>query len=149
MGLKLIVLGNVLMSDDGIGIDVAKQIEEELTDLGIEVIYGETDIGYCINMVSEKDNILILDAGCNGNRPGEVILHSFPDNSSMRVISLQHSISFLSLLNLYYPDIHGHILAIEADEVQFGFGISPKLARIKKQITEEVLHKISYLVNNT
>ena len=61
MSKKVIAMGNTLMKDDAIGIEVAKEIEEKLLEKGIEVIYGETDVQYSISNVQEDDYIFILE----------------------------------------------------------------------------------------
>ncbi|HWT26636.1 MAG TPA: hydrogenase maturation protease [Mobilitalea sp.] len=79
MSVKLAAIGNVLMGDDGIAIAIAKKIEPELNRMGIEVVYGETDVGYCISVVDASDDIIILDASAFGKKPGEITRFELTD----------------------------------------------------------------------
>ena len=146
MSVKVIAIGNILMKDDAIAIEVAKDIEGELLEKGIEIIYGETDFEYCISMTREEDYIFILDAAHFGKKPGEVTFLPLNKFSSTKVGYTQHSYSFLDLLKLFYPHIQGEICAIEIDEVEFEFGLSPLLQEKLKGISEKILSKIESVI---
>jgi hydrogenase maturation protease len=148
MSIKLIAIGNSLMKDDGIGIEVARQIEEKLIEKGIEVIYGETDFQYCFSKLEEEDFIFVLDAACYGKNPGEVSITKLNDFACRKKNYTQHSYSFLDLLRLYYPSIQGRVIVIEINEVQFDFGLSSVLQEKLKGISEEVLNRIDEVLYN-
>ena len=142
MNKKVIAMGNTLMKDDAIGIEVAKEIEAKLLEQGIEVIYGETDVQYSISNIQEDDYIFILDAACYGKSPGEIT--SLPLNTfvSNKKGYCGHNYSVLDLLKLYYPNVKGKIYAIEIKEVEFGLGLSSVLQDKLKVISEDILGKI-------
>lgn len=143
MSIKVIAMGNVLMKDDAIGIEVAKEIEEKLLEKNIEVIYGETDIQHSISLIRENDYIIFLDAACFEKNPGEITFLSLNDFNSNKKGYSQHSYSFLDLIKIYYPNIQGEIYAIEVKEVEFGFGLSFILQEKLKIISEQILNKIN------
>ena len=146
MRVKVIAIGNILMKDDAAGIEAAREIEEKLISKGIEVIYGETDIQYCISKVKEEDYIFILDAAHYGKSTGEVTF--LPLNSfvcSKKGYS-QHSYSLIDLMKLFYPQVKGEICAIEIEKVEFGFGLSSALGEKLKDISEEILNKIDKVI---
>jgi hydrogenase maturation protease len=147
MNIKLIAVGKVLMKDDGIGIETARQIEEGLMEKGIEVIYGETDFQYCFSSITEVDFIIVLDAFCSGKSPGEVTVKTLNEFRCRKKDYSQHSFSFLDLLKLYYPKIRGVIIGIEVREVDFGFGLSSELLEKLKNISEEVLNRIEDILS--
>lgn len=145
--IKVIAMGNVLMKDDGIGIEVAKQIEEKLLEKNIQIIYAETDIQYSISNVKEDDHILILDAAYYGKEPGEITNLSLNAFVSKKKGYSQHNYSSLDLLKLYYPSIKGEIYAIEVKEVEFGLGLSQVLQEKLEVISKEILEEIErYIV---
>lgn len=142
MSVKVIAIGNILMKDDAIGIEVAKEIEPNLLQRGIEVVYGETDVKYSISKVREEDYIFILDAACYGKNPGEIThlpLNTFVYSKSGYS---EHSYSFLDSLKIYYPNVKGEIYAIEIKEVEFNFGLSSVLQEKLKVISKDILKKI-------
>ena len=140
--IKVIAIGNVLMKDDGVGIEVGKEIEEKLFKKGIKVIYGETDVQYSISSVQKDDYIFILDAAYYGKEPGEITCLPLNAVIPKKKGYSQHNYSFLDLLKLYYPSIKGEIYAIEVKEVEFGFGLSSVLQEKLEGISKEILDKI-------
>lgn len=139
MSIKVIALGNVLMKDDGVGIEVARKIQKKLYGGNIEVIFGETDISYSISKVKEDDYIFVIDAANYGRNSGEVSCISLDSFTSSKEESFQHNYSFLDLVKLYYPNIKGRIYGIEANEVGFGMGLSLILKNKLEFISEEIL----------
>lgn len=149
MSVKLLAMGNVLMGDDGIAVYVAASLEEQLNQLGIEVIYGETDIGYSIAMLGREDFIIILDAARLGKTAGETTVLSFDNYSGRNGEVTQHNISFLELIRLYFPQNKGFIITIEIDEIRFHYGagrlLEDKLAKISLEIYEKIKHALYQL----
>ncbi|WP_315072106.1 hydrogenase maturation protease [uncultured Clostridium sp.] len=147
--IKVIAMGNILMKDDAIGIEVAKVIEERLLERGIEVIYVETDVQYGISNVQEDDYILVLDSACYGKEPGEITCFPLSAYVSKKKGYSQHNYSFLDLLKLYYPSTKGDVYAIEVKEVEFGFGLSSALQEKLEAISKEILKRIEkYIIKN-
>jgi len=146
MSVKLIAMGNVLMKDDGIGIDVAKQIEEDLIQKGIQVIYGETDFQYCIIKVRENDFLLVLDGASLGENPGTVTVMPLTGFGANKREYTQHSYNFLDMLRFYYPGVEGKIFAIQVKEITYDFGLSDLLQEKLKDISEDVLAKIEMVL---
>ncbi|WP_341467239.1 hydrogenase maturation protease [Clostridium chromiireducens] len=146
--VKVIAIGNMLMRDDAIGIEVAKGIEEKLLEKEIEVIYAETDAQYGISNIEKDDYIFVLDAAYYGKEPGEITCLPLNDFISKKKGCSQHNYSFLDLLKLYYPGVKGEICAIEVKEVEFGIGLSSALQEKLKVISKDVLDKIEkYIIN--
>ncbi|AQR94373.1 hydrogenase maturation protease [Clostridium saccharoperbutylacetonicum] len=146
--IKVIAMGNSLMKDDAIGIEVAKGIEERLLERGIEVIYAETDIQYGISNIQEDVHIIVLDAACYGKNPGEITCLPLSTFISKKKRCSQHNYSFLDLLKLYYPSIKGRIFAIEVKEVEFGFGLSSGLQEKLEVISKEILDQIDKYISS-
>lgn len=140
MSVKLIALGNVLMKDDGIGIEVSRQIEKRLADFGIDVIYGETDYNYGLSMLKEDDFLFVIDAAIYGKTPGEIT--SFPLESYVSENNDSKRINFIDRLKDYFPDIKGIVLAVEVSEVEFHYGLSTELQRKVNVIADEVVREI-------
>lgn len=141
MRVKLIALGNVLMKDDGIAITVAKLLEEELGNMGIEVIYSETDIGYCITMIQEDDFLILVDAAQIGRWPGEITLLPL-EAVTVQTGFGQHEFNLILMLRWYLHNPKGILLAIEINEVSFGYGLSRKLQDKVQEIAKNILDLI-------
>jgi hydrogenase maturation protease len=148
MSIKLIAMGNVLMQDDGIAIYLASALEAELLTMGIEVYYGETDLGYCISSVKEGDFLILLDAAFIGKKPGEMMRMPFSDSQRGWRDYTQHCIGFLDLLKLYNPKTEGVIIAVEKEKVSFYYGLGPQLTKRFSLIAQKVMKEITD-INNT
>jgi hydrogenase maturation protease len=144
--MKLIAMGNILMKDDAVGLELAKKLEERLMEKNIEVIYAETDFQYCFSNVSERDFVIILDASCFGKDPGEITVISLKDYTPQRKNATQHSYSFLDLIRLYYVNIQGIVIAIEVKEVEFDLGLSKELQEKLKDIAVQIMNIIEEVV---
>lgn len=142
MAVKLIALGNVLMMDDGIAVTLAEDLEPELIESEIEVVYGETDIQYSISLVKEEDYIIVLDASCIGKAPGLITKLPLYENNTFHPSSFQHSFSFVDLLKVYYPKLNGFILAVEAADIKPCYGLSKILIEKKNEIEAELIEVI-------
>jgi hydrogenase maturation protease len=147
MSKKLIALGNVLMGDDGIAVAVAGILEQDLNRLGFEVIYGETDIGYCITKIKDGDFLIILDASLSGKRPGEITILPYNTASKEGTIRTQHGLRFTDLLDLYFPAAERVILTIEAAKVSLNYQLSRILSDKINIIAEETLQVIHKVIN--
>ncbi|BCN31248.1 hydrogenase maturation protease [Anaeromicropila herbilytica] len=146
MSVKIIGLGNTLMKDDGIGIEVLEQIEKsfnaDILHKNFEFIYGETDISYCINSVVSEDQLFIIDASYLKKTPGDITTIAINSLDTNRKVYSQHSYNFLDLLKLYYPKVTGYIYAIEIYEIGYGIGISDVLRSKFKDIADNVSNNI-------
>ncbi len=127
MKMKLLAMGNVLMGDDGIAVYMAGILEESLREMGIEVIYGETDIGYCLSRIQEGDYIILLDASDLGKEPGEITMLSFDNLKTNYQNMTHHSVSFLDLLRLYFPKNDGNVITVQVKDIHLCYGISKEL----------------------
>lgn len=137
--MKLLAMGNILMGDDGIALHLAGLLEERLNSLGIELIYGETDIGYCITRITEEDYIILLDAAEFGREPGEISLQPFREMPAYRREFTSHCISFLDLIHLYYPAIDGIVIKIQIAYLGFCYGPSDQLKNRSENMIKQLL----------
>jgi hydrogenase maturation protease len=136
------------MKDDGIAICLAGKLHNELCGMGVDVIYGETDIGYCITQITEGDFLILMDASDLGKSPGEITLLSFDEITPDHLLLTQHGFRFLDLLRLYFPKNDGIVLAVEIAEAGFHYGLSPQLQGRFDSIAGEALNKLASIINS-
>lgn len=140
--IKLVAMGNILMEDDGIAIVVAELLKEQLTRMGIQVICGETDTGYCIANLTGCDYLILLDATSLGKEPGRITRMPLQNQPAAGGKLSQHGILLTNLLHIYFPQLQGVLLGIETAGISFCRGLSPKLADRLEDITKEILNII-------
>lgn len=153
--IKAIAIGNRVMMDDGIAIEVLENLRSRLEQVGIEVIIGETDFQFCFQLLKENDFIIILDASYSSGVPGDV--HSYKLQEAVTAygqITSQHDMSVFDLMRLYSKTLDGYLIGIETAETGFGCelsealktkfnGICLEVESIIKKIVEEV-HNARY-----
>lgn len=136
---KVIAVGNVVMGDDAIGVYLVDALHADLKKLGFEIIYGETDIGYCISSICQEDFIIIIDAAELGERIGAVRKLPVEALTGQPEAAFGHSISFLDLLRLYIPEIKGVVLGVQISSIHFHYGLSKELKREFRSCCQSVL----------
>lgn len=125
---KVIGIGNRLMKDDGIAIEVLENIRNKLELIGMKVIIGETDLQYYFHQLGDDDFVIILDAAYRGGVPGSIYsrnimeaVNTYEDTQS------QHDMSIFNLIRIYRKPLKGYLIGIEAAEIGYGFELSEVL----------------------
>lgn len=105
--MKVLVagVGNVLRSDDGFGVEVARRVTEEHLPPGVRVV--ETGIGG-IALVQELqegyDAVVVVDAVDKGRPPGTVMLIE-PEVQDVNELSWAQRHDFLADMHLATPEL--------------------------------------------
>lgn len=71
---KTVILGvgNVLLSDEGIGVHVANELSTMELPPGVSVVEGGTDGFRLLNIITETDRLIVIDAVKGGAAPGSI-----------------------------------------------------------------------------
>ena len=137
--MKFVAVGNRFMKDDGIGIKVAEELRERLTDLKLDIIIGETDCQSSFYLLNDNDFIIILDAFCIGSEPGSVHIFRIQDALLQPSGSfMQHDMSMIELMKLYNCQFNGYMIGIEVADIGFGDELSPVLKEKFPQICSKI-----------
>ena len=140
-------VGNILLSDEGVGVHVANKLMEMNLPSGVEVVEGGTDGFGLMNVVVGADRLIVVDAVKGGGPPGSIYRFdikdapSYPDAFKTSV----HQIGILEVVNL--SELVGKtpettIIGVEPKSVDTGMELSPevqaKLPKIIDLIFEEI-----------
>ena len=141
---KLILgIGNLLMTDDGIGIHVVNKLNRMNLPDDVEAIDGATFTLELLPFFQEAEKILIVDAVRGGKPPGS-IYYLTPDHlvhEETRVLSL-HQVGFLDVIETARKlgscaDIR--ILGVEPFRIEWGMELSDVLERELDNIIDKTL----------
>ena len=147
MKKKLFAIGNPIMMDDRIGIVVAEEIRDWLTQREVEIIIGETDTDYRMSFIQHDDFIIIIDATYLNNKPGCVTTCPIRElNDDYKSGYSQHEMSLLKGLTMYGKKIKGYFIGIEIDNIQFGCELSENLRIQFQSICEKVKAEIQNIL---
>lgn len=131
------------MEDDGIAIVVLGRLEEKLTQRNIEVIIGETDLGYCISAIEDGDFVFFIDAVYFGKNPGEITIVPLENYVYKKKYYTQHSYNVVDLIKMYFKNVRGYIIGIEIAEISYKYGLSSILEEKVEDISDKVLKEIT------
>lgn len=140
-------VGNVLMSDEGVGVHAAKKLMEMKLPPGVQVVEGGTDGFRLIDVVAGATRLIIVDAMKKGGPPGSIYrldlkdAPAYPDTHKTSV----HEIGILEVVHL--SELVGEtpettIIGVEPKSLDLGMELSPeveaKLPRIIELIFQEI-----------
>ncbi len=140
-------VGNLLLSDEGIGVHVTKRLMEMDLPPGVEVVEGGTDGFRLMNVVTEADRLIVVDAVKGGASPGSIYrfdIRDAPEYLNAYKTSI-HQISILEVVHL--SELIGQppettIIGVEPKSLDMGMELSlevqAKLPRIIELILEEI-----------
>jgi len=122
--ITVLGIGNRLMMDDGIGINVVERLSQQNSIKNCEFLIGETDIDYCLSVIDKANYIVIIDAVINGRNPGDITI--LPVKSSRGLsegISL-HNLHLVDYIKNFKKNLKGIVIGIEPFEITCHFGLS-------------------------
>jgi hydrogenase maturation protease len=140
-------VGNLLLSDEGIGVHVAQRMMHMELPPEVHVVEGGTDGFGLVNVILEADRMILIDAIKGGGQPGSLYRFDiddcppYPDLFKTSV----HQISILEVINL--SSLIGStpqttIIGVEPHCLDMGMELSPqieaKIPKIIQMIQEEV-----------
>ncbi|MCX7885234.1 MAG: hydrogenase maturation protease [Caloramator sp.] len=137
MSIKLIAIGNKFMGDDGISIIVADRIKNKLKDMNIEVIIGETDFDYCLDLIDKNDYVIIIDSTYFNIDAGSITVLPLDSLCQSKSFFFSHSLNLIDYLFIY--KINGIFIGIEADNIDFTDKLSSNLTKNIDNICNNVL----------
>jgi hydrogenase maturation protease len=140
-------VGNLLLSDEGVGVHVANKLMEMDLPAGVEVIEGGTDGFRLMNVVTEADRLIVVDAVKGGSPPGSIYRFDIKDapSSPDAFKTSVHQIGILEVVHL--SELIGQtpettVIGVEPGSLEMGMELSPevqeKIPRIIELILEEV-----------
>jgi len=140
-------VGNLLLSDEGVGVHVAQRMMKMAMPPEVQVVEGGTDGFGLVNFITEADRMILIDAVKGGGQPGSIYRFDiddcppYPDLFKTSV----HQISILEVINLSSligSTPHTTIIGIEPACIEMGMKLSPpveaKIPKVIQIIQEEV-----------
>jgi hydrogenase maturation protease len=145
--ILILGVGNLLLGDEGVGVHVAQRMMAMAMPPEVQVVEGGTDGFGLVNVITEADRMILIDAVKGGGQPGSIYRFEIEDCPPYPDIfkTSVHQISILEVINL--SSLIGAtprttIIGIEPACVEMGMELSPqieaKIPRIIQMVTEEV-----------
>ncbi len=139
-------VGNLLMSDEGVGVHVANKLMEMDLPAGVEVIEGGTDGFRLMNVVTEADRLIVVDAVKGESPPGSIYRFDIKDAPSSPDVfkTSVHQIGILEVIHL--SELIGQtpettVIGVEPGSLEMGMALSPEVQDKIPKIIELILEE--------
>ena len=154
---KIVILGvgNLLLSDEGVGVHVANALMNMNLPPEVSVVEGGTDGFRLLNVITETDRLIVIDAVKGGAESGSIYRFDIDDvrNCPVGFKTSVHQIGILEVIDLSEligKRPHTTIIGIEPKSLEMGMELTPeikfKIPRIIELIFDE-LEKYNISVN--
>ena len=129
---RVVVLGvgNELMRDDAVGVEVVRRLAREPADERVEFLEAGTAVIEALDLVPSGAHVIVIDAAAGGGPPGSVYRFGLDDVAVARGVSLHETalseaFAVARLGGAAFGNVV--ILGVEPAEVAVGTWLSPAL----------------------
>jgi len=145
--IVILGVGNLLLSDEGVGVHVAHKLMEMDLPAGVEVIEGGTDGFRLMNVVTEAERLIVVDAVKGGSPPGSIYRFDIKDapSSPDAYKTSVHQIGILEIVHL--SELIGQtpettVIGVEPKSLEMGMALSPQVQEKIPKIIELILEEV-------
>ena len=143
--IVVVGVGNLLMTDEGIGIHAVQALQEQKIPADIKIVDGGTSPDL-IAYTRAGDKLIIVDAAKAGGEPGTIYRFKPEDLADERAgLASAHEMGVVE--NLKLITLSGNepkeivIIGIEPKNIEYGTELSPELKEKLPKIVEVVLRE--------
>jgi len=148
--ITVLGIGNELMSDEGIGVFAAKELQTRDLPDGVEVMEGGTDGFGLINIITDTDFLIVIDSLKGGSEPGTIYKFNVKEAPSCPDVfkTSIHQVGILEVLNL--SELIGKtpetiVFGVEPKTISMGMEISPEIKKKIPRLLELVLAEVNQI----
>jgi len=134
-------IGNILLQDDGVGVHVIKQLENENLPSTIELVDGGTSTLDTLGLFLDYKKVIVVDCLRAGLKPGTIYKIKPEDISNYKKENLSiHDVQILDVVKMAnmmnkYPEV-------------VIFGIEPEKIAVDLEMTQIMVSKIPEIISN-
>jgi hydrogenase maturation protease len=148
---KIIILGigNLLLSDEGIGVHVANELSKMDLPPEVSVVEGGTDGFRLLNIITEADRLIVIDAVRGGEEPGSI--YRFDINEIRNVPTgfktSVHQIGILEVINLCEligKTPQATVIGVEPKSLEMSMELSPEVKAKVPRVIELVMNELKH-----
>jgi hydrogenase maturation protease len=146
---KIVILGigNILLTDEGIGVHVANELAKMDLPSGLSVVEGGTDGFRLLNVITEADRLIVVDAVKGGAKPGSIYRFDIDDvkNVPSGFKTSVHQIGILEVIDLSEligKKPHTTVIGVEPKSLDMSMELSPEIQSKVPRIIELVLEEV-------
>ena len=140
-------VGNILLSDEGVGVRVVEALQWMKLPDGVEVLDGGTASMALLDSLSNRDEVIVIDAVKGNHDPGTIYRFTPADmNAQKEIVTSLHQIDLLDALS--QVELLGHaphdvvLYGIEPKELGLGLELTPEVKAALPRVIELVLSEL-------
>jgi len=146
---KVVVLGvgNLLLTDEGVGVHLIQKLREMEIDEGIELVDGGTSLLDFVPQAEDVSKLIIVDAIKLGGKPGTTYKICVDDSllKGAKGMTSLHQLGVVETLAIAQKMgklPHTVIIGIEPKEISYGLELSPEVEREMGKMVNLILEEV-------
>lgn len=150
--IVIIGIGNVLCSDEGIGVHVINELKRITLPPNVKVFDCGTSGMAILEAMDGAEKAIIIDAISSGKEPGTIHIYSIEEllrmeDNLLKLVSL-HQLNLISTFKLakltdaYRMPPQIIIIGIEIESLEYSLKLSDKVTKVIPKVIEMIIHKI-------
>ncbi len=149
--IAIIGVGNLLQTDDGVGIWAVDELGKNNLPDNVEVFDASTDPMVVLDAMDNKDKAIVIDAFAGGHAPGTFYRYRIEDlNVDDQADSFDLSLHSMSFLDALKNGKHAYnlpreivVIGVEPDKIETGMELSNTLKERLPQLIKLVMEEIN------
>ncbi|HBV88946.1 HyaD/HybD family hydrogenase maturation endopeptidase [Desulfosporosinus sp.] len=145
-------VGNILLSDEGLGVRFLDELTKLELPENVEVLEGGTAGLELVHLIQDVDFLIIVDALNANAEPGALFRFQPGD---LQVIPEQYEVSFhqigivevLAMANVLGQAPHTLIFGIQPKSLEWGLEVSPEILALFPRLSELVRKEIDSILH--
>jgi len=149
--VAIIGIGNILCSDEGVGIHVINDINHEALNSNVKVFDCGTSGIAVLEAMDDTEKAIIIDAVSSGRKPGTIHLYTMEDllrmeDKTLKLVSL-HQFDLMATLklgmttNAYKMPCRIIIIGVEVKSLESSMDLSDEVTKALPKVIETVIHE--------
>jgi hydrogenase maturation protease len=151
-GIAVIGIGNILLSDEGIGVHTVQHMMKHPNMPEVEIIDAGTCADIMMLISDSVEHVIVIDAANGGGEPGDIYRFTPEDiDTAGGMVSLHENnlVAGIKMLPLYNRELKSIIIfGIEPKTLETGLELSPEIASKVPRLIELINKEITNLIES-
>lgn len=140
-------IGNLLLSDEGIGVHIANELMKMQLPESVSVVEGGTDGFRLLNVITEADRLIVIDAVRGGAESGSIYRFDIDEvkNAPSGFKTSVHQVGILEVIDLsglIGKTPYTTVIGVEPKSLEMGMELSPEVKAKIPKIIEIIFNEL-------
>jgi hydrogenase maturation protease len=156
MRILLLGLGNILLKDEGVGVHIARKLQELTLPCNVEVMDGGTSGLDAFLLAQGIEKLVVIDAVKAGKKPGTIyriqlghherdrlrqnLIQQGHSNISLHQISLLDALAIAERTNCAPKEVV--VIGVEPGEIDYGLELTDEVKQKIPEVIDAILKEI-------